>query len=216
MRGSQCGGAQPWPPRSLPLTARTGQSLPFTPRAVVLTLPLLALPGAFLSLVWGLHAGGFGETGAGQGQHLPGLESCPGFRMGLALESTPSPDFPMADSTLCNHPGSLVIRACTVVVQPPASAEPTSKVDSSTVRNTRGLPTHFRQKEQQTAKHPPDKAGGWNAAAGRPQSQGTPGSVGFVVARDGRLSVKFIIAEQNVFCSSRVECCLSKVHPLMS
>lgn len=89
-----------------------------------------------------------------------------------------------------------------MVVQPlPLPSPPARWIP--TVRNTRGLPTHFRQKEQQTAKHFPNKAEAGTAAAGITLTGHASGSVGFVEKSPEtcRLSVKFIIAEQNAFCS---------------
>lgn len=122
-------GTAPGHPRSLPLTARPGQSLPFTPRAVVLTLPPVGTARGLLC-VWGLHAGGFGETGAGQGQHLPGLESCPGLPQGWPWSPRQAqislwPTLPSAPSLAL-----WVIRALYCGGPAPASAEPASKVDS--------------------------------------------------------------------------------------
>ena len=122
-------GTAPGHPRSLRLTARPGQALPFTPRAMVLTLPSAGAARGLLC-VCGLPAGGPGETGPEQGGICQGLKAARASA-GSALQSTPSPAFPAANLALCAVPGSLGDQGPLCCGGPvPAPAEPASKVDS--------------------------------------------------------------------------------------
>ena len=126
VRGRSAVGTAPGPPRSLPLTTRPGQSLPFTPRAVVLTCPLLAPPGAFS--VWGASAqeGSVKQT-QGRASICQGLKAAPGFRRVSPGVHTK----PVAILAPCTVPGSLGHQGSLYCGGPvPASAEPASKVDS--------------------------------------------------------------------------------------
>lgn len=153
-----------------------------------------------LLCVWGLHAGGFGETGPGQGQHLPGPESCPGLPQGRPwsphqAQISPWPTLPPAPSLAL-----WAIRAlCTAAVQslplpsPPARWIPT-------VRNQGGYQPISGRKEQQTAQHFPNKAEAGTAAAGVTLRARASGSAGKSPEKC-RFSVKCILAELNAFCS---------------
>lgn len=102
VRGRSAVGTAPGPPRSLPLTARPGQSLPFTPRAVVLTCPLLAPPGAFSVCGASAQEGSVKQT-QGRASICQGLKAAPGFRRVSPGVHT-KPRFPRGHSCPMHRP----------------------------------------------------------------------------------------------------------------
>lgn len=194
-------GIAPGHPRSLPPTARPGQALPFTPRAVVLTLPPAGTARGLLC-VWGLPAGGPGETGPEQGGICQGLKAAPGScRVSPGVHTKPSfprrQPCPLHRPWLSGRSGLFVLRRSRPC---PCRARQQGGFPQSETQG--GCQLISGRKEQQIAKCFPDKAEAGTAASGFEFTGRTSGSVGFVeeVPEKCRFSVKCVIAEQKAFC----------------